>query len=60
MAFWQQILLGGLALAALWMFYPAVRRSIKESPESTASDWAGVLLPIAAVVSFVLFLMALI
>ena len=60
MEFWQQILLGALALGALWMFLPSAKRAMKESPSGSASDWVGLLLPIAAVVGFVLLLIALV
>lgn len=60
MEFWQQLLLGALALLVLWMFFPAARRAMQEAPKGSASDWMGVLLPIAAVVAFVMLLIALI
>jgi len=60
MEFWQQLLLGGVALAALWLFLPSVRRALTESPRGSAADWLGLLLPIAAVVAFVLLLLALV
>lgn len=60
MEFWQQLLLGGVALAALWLFLPSARRAVREAPRGSASDWLGLLLPIAAVVAFVLLLVLLI
>lgn len=60
MEFWQQLLLGALALGALWLFLPSAKRAVKEAPRGTASDWAGALIPIAAVVAFVMLLIALI
>ena len=59
MEFWQQLLLGALAVGALWLFLPSAKRAMKESPRGTASDWMGLLVPIGAVVAFVLLLIAL-
>ncbi len=59
MEFWQQLLLGALAVGALWLFLPSAKRAMQESPHGTASDWLGLLVPIAAVVAFVLLLFAL-
>ncbi len=60
MEFWQQLLLGGLALGVLWMFLPGVKRAVSQAPRGSASDWAGLLVPIAAVVAFVVLLIMLI
>ncbi len=60
MELWQQLMFGALAILALWLFVPALKRSIKETPSGTAGDWLGVLLPIAAVVAFVILLILLV
>ncbi len=49
----ELILLGGiLALVLLWLG-PGLRGAFRQSAEARERDWAGVLLPIALVVLFV-------
>ena len=60
MEFWQQLLLGALAVGALWLFLPSAKRAMRDAPSGSSSDWMSLLLPIAAVVAFVLLLIALI
>ena len=50
-------LLVGLMLVLL---LPQARRMIKESRKGTPGEWMGVLIPLAAVVLFVIFLMAIV
>ncbi len=56
---WMQVLMGGLALLALFYFGPKAGEALKNSPKGTAKDWLGVLLPIGGVVLFVIMLIAL-
>ena len=44
----------------LVMLLPHARRMIKESRKGTPADWMGVLIPLALVVLFVIFLMSLV
>ena len=44
----------------LVMLLPHARRMLKEGRQGSLSDWMGVLIPLGAVVLFVIFLMALI
>ena len=44
----------------LVMLLPHARRMLKEDRKGTFSDWVGVLIPLGAVVLFVIFLMALV
>lgn len=44
----------------LVMLLPHARRMLKEGREGTFSDWVGVLIPLGAVVLFVIFLMAIV
>ena len=55
-AAWWEILLGGLlaALVILW-FRPGIRAAIERS-RTAKKDWPAVLIPLALVVLFVLFL----
>ncbi len=60
MGMWQQIGLGLIAAAALIFLLPAALRSRKEDRKATSDDWKGVLIPIAAVVGFVVLLILLV
>ena len=44
----------------LVMLLPHARRMMKQSRKGTSADWMGVLIPLGAVVLFVIFLMALV
>lgn len=59
MATWEKILLGVLALLVILWFFPGVKTMMKQSQEAPR-DWAAVLWPIAAVVGFVIFLIAVV
>ena len=54
---WEQILIGALALLMVLWFFPGIKPMLEES-KNAPQDWAGLLLPIAAVVAFVIFLAA--
>ena len=58
MALWEQILLGIMAAAILFLFWPGVKRSMEQSREEE-SDWPAVLLPLALVIGFIIVLIAL-
>jgi len=50
-----------LALGALVvMLYPRLKTALKHSPKATGSDWSSVLIPIAGVILFVLFLISMV
>ena len=49
-------LLVGLMLVLL---FPRARQMLKESPKGSRSDWMSALLPLAAVVLFVILLMTM-
>ena len=54
---WEQVLIGAFALLMVLWFFPGVKSMLEES-KNAPQDWAGLLLPIAAVVAFVIFLAA--
>lgn len=59
MATWEIILLGiVLVLVLLWV-RPGIRAAFRQSREAEHKDWAGVLLPIAAVLLFVIMVIYL-
>ncbi|ORU93249.1 MAG: hypothetical protein A6F70_05075 [Cycloclasticus sp. symbiont of Bathymodiolus heckerae] len=56
MALWEQLALGAIVLLVIFWFKPGVAAALKQSEEAE-KDWAGILLPIAAVILFVVFLL---
>jgi len=58
MALWEKLLLGALGLLVLFMFRPGIKAAMEMSRNAEHKDWAGLLLPLGAVVLFVLLLIA--
>lgn len=56
---WENILLGVMVLGVIFWMRPGIKSSIQLS-KNAESDWVGVLLPIAFVVIFVVFLIAMV
>ncbi len=54
---WEQIFLVIIAVGVVFLFRPGIKRALEESRQAE-KDWAGVLWPIALVVLFVIFLVA--
>jgi len=57
---WEQILLGIGAFLALFFFWPGVKVALEKSRSTENPDWLGVLLPIGAVILFVVLLILLV
>lgn len=56
---WQLLLLGvALVLLLLW-WGPGIKQALRNPNRGTAADWKGLLLPIGAVVAFVVLLVLL-
>lgn len=55
MALWEQLALGAVALLVIFWFRPGIKAALKQS-EQAEKDWVGILLPIAAVILFIFFL----
>ncbi|MBQ0724818.1 MAG: hypothetical protein KBT50_07025 [Cycloclasticus sp.] len=55
MALWEQLALGAVALLVIFWFRPGIKAALQKS-EQAEKDWPGILLPIAAVILFVIFL----
>ena len=50
-----------VALVAMFFFIlPSARRMVKNSPKGSMSDWMGYILPMAAVVLFIIVLISLV
>lgn len=59
MQMWEQVLLGIAALVLVLVFWPGARVAMEQSRKAQERDWAGVLLPVALVVLFVMVLIIL-
>ena len=57
---WEQIVLGIAALVILIWFWPGAAKRARESPEGSKEDWIGLLLPLGAVVGFVILLVVIV
>ncbi|HIL94010.1 MAG TPA: hypothetical protein EYG47_04170 [Cycloclasticus sp.] len=55
MALWEQLALSAVALLVIFWFRPGVKAALKQSEEAE-KDWMGILLPVAAVILFIVFL----
>ncbi|NNG13166.1 MAG: hypothetical protein HKM88_07960 [Halobacteria archaeon] len=60
MAGWEMLLLGAVALLVLLWIAPGIKPLMEQSRQAENRDWAGLLLPIALVILFVLFLIMLV
>lgn len=56
---WENILLGMMVLGVIFWMRPGIKSSIQLS-KNAESDWMGVFLPIAFVIIFVVFLIAMV
>ena len=56
---WEMIALGAVALIVIFLFVPGIKK-IQEDSQKAEKDWKGVLLPIGAVVLFVILLIAIV
>jgi threonine/homoserine/homoserine lactone efflux protein len=59
MALWEQLLLGAGALLLVFLFRPGIKAALEKSRTAEHKDWRGALLPIGAVVLFVIVLILL-
>jgi len=58
LSIWEQIFLVIVAVGVVFLFRPGIKQALEESRRAKEKDWAGVLWPIALVVLFVIFLVA--
>ena len=57
---WMKIGSALLLIMMLFYLWPRAKQMLAESAEAKDRDWMGVLLPVAAVVGFVILLMAIV
>ena len=53
---WLQIGSAALMIAMLVMFFPSARNAMKNSRKGTSQDWMGFVVPLVAVIGFVVLL----
>lgn len=56
MAIWEQVLLGIGAVIILLLFWPGAKAALERSRQAENPDWKGALVPIGAVILFVILL----
>ena len=60
MDLWMKIGTAALLVMMLIVLVPRAKQMLKESPKGSTSDWTSALIPIGAVILFVLLLMQLV
>jgi hypothetical protein len=60
MDLWMKIGTAALLVMMLIVLIPRAKQMLKESPKGSTSDWTSALIPIGAVILFVLLLMQLV
>lgn len=56
---WEQVLVGIAAVVILFFFWPGAKAAMEKSRRAENPDWKGALLPIGAVVLFIIVLIML-
>ena len=59
MGTFEQVLVGILAVAVLFLFWPGAKAAMQKSREAENPDWSSALIPIGIVVLFIVFLIML-
>ena len=57
---WVTIGSAALMIGMLVFIYPRMRHAMKHSPKGTTEDWKGFLIPLTAVIAFVIFLIVMV
>jgi hypothetical protein len=57
---WGMIMLGMVAVIAIFVLLPGARRAIKHAPKAEQGDWKTVVLILAVVVGFVFLLIKMV
>ena len=57
---WVKIGSAVFMIAMLVFIFPRMRHAMKNSPKGTAEDWKGFIIPLAAVIGFVVLLIVMV
>ena len=60
MATWEILLLGVMLVLVLFWMGPGVKGMLEKSRQAEERDWMGLIVPLALVVIFVLFLISMV
>ena len=53
---WMAIGSAVLIIAMMFFIFPSLKHAVKNSPKGSSSDWMGFVIPLAAVVGFIILL----
>jgi len=53
---WMAIGSAVLIIAMMIFIFPRLKESVKHSPKGTMNDWMGFIIPLAAVIGFIILL----
>lgn len=56
---WENVLLGAMAIAVVFWMKPGITAALERS-KTAQTDWPAVLIPLAAIVIFIIFLIAMV
>ncbi len=59
LALWEKLLLGAGAILLIFLFRPGIKAALEQSRQAEKKDWGSLLLPLGAVVAFVVVLILL-
>ncbi|MCP4767997.1 MAG: hypothetical protein GY875_17220 [Gammaproteobacteria bacterium] len=57
---WAELIWAGLLAAMLIMLFPRAKHMVENSPKGTMKDWMGFIVPMAAVILFIIVLISLV
>ncbi|MCW8827097.1 MAG: hypothetical protein OQK78_11820 [Gammaproteobacteria bacterium] len=57
---WMKIISALFLTAMIIFLWPRAKQMIKESPKGSSEDWKGAIIPLAAVVGFVILLVMMV
>jgi len=57
---YESVILGIVAILAIFIFFPGMKQRMQSSPKADASDWKALLFPLALVALFVMFLISIV
>ena len=57
---WIQIGSALFLVAMIAFIFPSMRRAVKHAPKGTSQDWMGFIIPLAAVIGFIILLIQMV
>jgi len=53
---WMAIGSAVLIIAMMFFIFPSLKHAVKNSPKGSTNDWMGFVIPLAAVIGFIILL----